>query len=664
MIPTKEKIEESGNLPGKEVLATIGDPRMVMKSLTKLYSNTALATIREYSTNARDANVEAGRSDIPIEVTLPSVMNPYFYVKDSGNGLDQQELEEVYISYGTSTKRESNLYNGYLGYGSKSALAYTNTFTVTSIKDGRKYIAIITRKEDYSVGLRVISTSKTEEPSGVTIKVPVQESRAFSQIARDFYRFWLPGTILVDGEEPEQAVGEKIGDNLYYSKEQNTSYVVMGNVGYRIENPAALFKKTNAVSFVAYVPNGSVEFTPSREDLEYSNATKETLHEVIDNFEVALYKQGKKEIESKTDPFEAYGVWLEWSQRLGYNMFKEVTFNGETFKDKVSYGKGIRFKTSTSGYGRRYNTEEIFEKWSPLLVSSVNAGLLIEEFPSEKLHSAHKTKIRDWLGLQGMSAPFVYLIRGKNDNQWVNKARVVNWEKLKSDLPKKPKQPRLYGGTGRIPGSFDYWDQDRKWHGGAELPENVKNVYWISVQEEKEVSVNGLINYLKYKKVLKDEFAVVKLQANRIEKFQRDNPKCKKIMDIAHKYAVKDGASLLSEEAKKAMWLKNSTWGPVLQRFGKKDVVDPEWAAHVDMLANERALMLDYEQAQAFMVAIGKRWEFIIYRPVEFKLPFADRYPLLNECLRGRNFSYSSSLQSEWIFYMNDAYRRKVSKSV
>ena len=44
----------------------------------------ATAVIREYATNAADAHVEAGISERPIEVTLPSRLNLQFKIRDYG----------------------------------------------------------------------------------------------------------------------------------------------------------------------------------------------------------------------------------------------------------------------------------------------------------------------------------------------------------------------------------------------------------------------------------------------------------------------------------------------------------------------------------------------------------------------------------------------------
>ena len=49
---------------------------------SNLYSNKTLAVIREYSTNAYDAHVANGKADVPIEVTLPTVIEPTFQVRE------------------------------------------------------------------------------------------------------------------------------------------------------------------------------------------------------------------------------------------------------------------------------------------------------------------------------------------------------------------------------------------------------------------------------------------------------------------------------------------------------------------------------------------------------------------------------------------------------
>ena len=87
----------------------------VFKMLTtNIYSDTILAPIRELSTNATDATLEAN-SLAPFHVHLPTESEPFFSVRDFGSGMDPQVLTSFYTTMGASSKRDSNTYNGQFG---------------------------------------------------------------------------------------------------------------------------------------------------------------------------------------------------------------------------------------------------------------------------------------------------------------------------------------------------------------------------------------------------------------------------------------------------------------------------------------------------------------------------------------------------------------------
>ena len=88
----------------------------VMSILTNLYADAPLAVLREYATNARDSHVAAG-TDRPIEVDLPSDLNPTLVIRDFGVGLSEAEIIDVYARYGASTKRDTNDQVGAFGLG-------------------------------------------------------------------------------------------------------------------------------------------------------------------------------------------------------------------------------------------------------------------------------------------------------------------------------------------------------------------------------------------------------------------------------------------------------------------------------------------------------------------------------------------------------------------
>lgn len=305
----------------------------VMSILTDLYSDQQLAFIREYSTNARDSNIEAG-NNVPIEVTLPTAMRPTFTVRDHGIGLDEQAIREIYSMYGASTKRESDDVNGMLGLGCKSGLTYTSQFTVAAVRDGIRTIAAITKNEAGVGTIKILAADPTSEPTGVTVTIPINPNDIPSVCdkAHSFYRYWEPGTVLVDGEEPELIRNLKserylwVDDNVLVDSESRShenSYVVMGNVAYPFKMSAGGYGSRNDFSFavVAWIPMGAVHFTPSREALMTTDHTNKTIENLKGFIRERFKDRLTDEITSQPDNWSKYAMWQTWKQRA----WNEVT---------------------------------------------------------------------------------------------------------------------------------------------------------------------------------------------------------------------------------------------------------------------------------------------------------------------------------------------------
>ena len=109
--------------------------QLIMDVLAKLYDNPVEAAIREYVSNAYDANVEADATK-PVKVHLPETDEPYLSVRDYGNGLDYLNIVSVFANFGTSTKRDSDNLIGGFGIGSKSGLAVSDSIQISSVANG------------------------------------------------------------------------------------------------------------------------------------------------------------------------------------------------------------------------------------------------------------------------------------------------------------------------------------------------------------------------------------------------------------------------------------------------------------------------------------------------------------------------------------------------
>lgn len=636
MIPVATQSSAIDHLPGDETAFTIGNMDWVMGALADLYSNKEVAVVRELSTNARDSHIEAGKADVPIQVTLPTILSPYFVVQDFGIGMSADTLRSIYTSFGDSTKRQSNAFNGILGFGSKAPIAYADTFTVTAIKDGIKTEAIIARKPDSAPVLKIVMSAKTDEGNGVKITVPVYNHNEFAQKARDFYRFWLPGTILVDGSEPEWAVGEKIEDNLFYSPREGTSYVVMGNVPYRIANPDALFanRGMRKFSFVAYIENGAVEFTPSREDLKYTDYTKKALHDIIANVERKVVAQAKAEIDSQATMFDAYAKWSFWTNKLGKTPFGELEFQGSKFEDTIKVD-ALRYYAPSP----RFNTYRV-ESWN---VEAMDNTIIITGIKTPTAH--HKAKAKAYAEVTGLRASYFLLARDeKVESPWVDPKRIVSWD----DVKKATKTFSTRTASGRIPGSFDFWEFDgtHTWfRKGKTLPENTKT-YWVFSEENRERSLDKVI------KKFGEKCVVVVLGENRVPKFNRENPTVENFLSAKKKEVNFDGESILDSEAKMFLSIgpRTKEWLEVLDA-AKLD--DPEWlaAANAIKVGTENKSLIKYQEQYNLATLLGFRYSFKTHRATASDA-LVERYPLLDQM----RYGFRRAATNHLVIYMNAAY--------
>lgn len=289
----------TSNVPQENVTSmsiSVDGMEHIMTLLTNLYKDPELAVIREYYTNALDAHVAAGVTK-PVSVSLPSWANPIYIVQDYGIGMSKSDIQNIYAQYGASTKRNTNDQVGAFGLGCKSALTIATQFTLVSIKNGMKTTALIAKSESGVNTVNVISNVETHEPNGTTVKIPVA-SRVydFEQKARKFFQYSAPGSVLVDGKEPTSilASAERVADpdddtRIAYLRPRGDgeSQVIMGSVPYALSNTEidlslqrlGLDAGRGFIRMPKYfpVPIGSVDLTPSREGLRFTDKTNEVI---------------------------------------------------------------------------------------------------------------------------------------------------------------------------------------------------------------------------------------------------------------------------------------------------------------------------------------------------------------------------------------------------
>lgn len=332
------------NLPSVHAASLTIDENAMGKligMLTNLYSDENLAVLREYSTNAYDSHVAAGNT-APIEVELPSALNPQLVIRDFGLGLSKDDMINVYSKYGSSTKSLSMDQVGAFGLGCKSGLSLATQFTVMGVKDGIKTVTVISQGNDGTPGYSVVSETATDEPNGVTVRIAVPNPSLMRDRATAFFTTWKPGTVLVDGEAPKSVW---TSDNEYYSRDglliaprqggywNESHYVVMGNVRYAVtldelDIPDHVRQAMRTVTFYIEVPIGSVDLPPNREAIRYSAPTKRFLSALYLN----IYKEMRDIILDDVDKSESLNAAVKsvirWDKSTSFVKLEDYTYNG------------------------------------------------------------------------------------------------------------------------------------------------------------------------------------------------------------------------------------------------------------------------------------------------------------------------------------------------
>jgi hypothetical protein len=300
-----------------------------------LYSNKIRAIIRELSCNAVDSHVAAGKSDVPFDVHLPNVLAPHFSIRDYGTGLSHDQVTNIYTTYFESTKTGSNDFIGALGLGSKSPFSYTDNFTVTAIKDGRKgiYSAFINGEGVPSIALMM--EEQTDEQNGVEIKFSVNDKHDFYKFveeARTVYSFFkLKPNVTSDSfkiKEFQYETRDLIPGVHVYSDTYaySTTVAVMGNIAYPIQVPNAEqtlgdLHHMLKCGLELHFEIGELDFQASREGLSYIPQTIES----IKNKLVLVRDELTKHIQANADAISNFwerAIYL--NKKFQNNLWREA----------------------------------------------------------------------------------------------------------------------------------------------------------------------------------------------------------------------------------------------------------------------------------------------------------------------------------------------------
>lgn len=657
MRPTRDQgILVESTLEGQTTEMTIDATAMqhIMAVLTDLYSDPARAVLREYATNAIDSHVEAGVTD-PIEVSLPTPLSPFLRIKDNGVGLTGEDIEAMYSKYGASTKRGTNEQTGMLGLGSKSALTYAQQFTIVGRKDGWKISVAVSRSDQGGGIMTVVNRMKTSEPNGVEIVIPAnRETDDWEERAESLFKYWPEGTVLVNGK-PVESVCEKalkITDNIWLVEEYDpysynarrrsrysryTSYaedtddqhtLVMGNVPYPMTLPNGVLP--SGTKMVAFVPIGSVNFTPSREALHYTNHTKKALEKVVEDYRAAVNNAVQQAIDAADSHSAALAVVAKWGKYLNKGTIVTFRYKKDELPSRYEQhfpdgrldknGKPKLLSLRVTSKGDHYGRLSGYTNQESVSATEWPSTIWVEDFKPADCSADHKRKLDRWLADSGIDASsitqYVLLEEKLKRNKFIADTHVVSYPDSIRPIVLKDHKPINSWGEVRIPESYRAWTENsyERYIGDQLSGKDIRQGHpIIYVQGGK----YGGRNYAVQLKQIYTTFTLLAIPANRIAKFKRIVPKA---LTFAEAVAAKrdEWAKKLTQDQRLALAIHDASATQNLAALDPKLIDDPDLTEAI-RLANVKVDKL-IEQRRVF----GEHKTLA----VEWTNPL-DKYPLI-----------------------------------
>jgi len=322
---TPANIERHGVV--KKIKCGMEPTAQSFRMLARQYSDPIKAILQELGANAADSHVRAGKKDIPFTVQLPTTLDPHLRIRDYGISMSPETMENVYANYMKSDKLHTNEETGYFGIGSKTPLAYSDSFNITTYFSGVMRMYTVCYDEVGIPELNVYSEYPTDEENGVEVSFAVKKDdhTRFMEQAQRVYAFFSTSPTVNGCENFALKTYEKVlkGKDWYFAATKDygyESYVIMGNIAYPIkssmfgwDSPARHLLQAG-IHFE--VPMGAISMVPSRESLEYNELTIASIEKRCIEIKKEASLQVIEELNQCRSQWEASILANKWKTKL------------------------------------------------------------------------------------------------------------------------------------------------------------------------------------------------------------------------------------------------------------------------------------------------------------------------------------------------------------
>ena len=368
----------------KSSMFSIGDHSLIFDVLrSKMYSNPILVICREYLCNAIDAHIEIGDKTTPIQITLPNTLEPSLRIRDWGPGISPDRVENIFIRYGSSTKRDSNDLIGSFGLGSKSSFSYSDTFSVNTIHSGIKYCYCCVIDETKVGKIITLSQNPTTEPNGTEIVIPIKPNdfQAIKNGIEFISRHWSVKPIIKGDKIVYQTITPSLSgknwaivksDNYYNKRDIKLIVGSAAPIEYPLDiSSLKTYSNTKLLDAIfgtifLYFETGELSLAANRESVHLDKKTQDKINDKLTIVSQDLKDSVQTKIASLSNLWEAnvyltnelsktFGniAFLGTLQWQGINLTSNSIYIDSTiseFYKSKSYSRDDRISKSTTRY--------------------------------------------------------------------------------------------------------------------------------------------------------------------------------------------------------------------------------------------------------------------------------------------------------------------------
>lgn len=466
---TKKDVTVSGDFEQTQFKLK-ADPKAFNILSDKIYTHKVRAVIREISTNAVDAHIEAGNTE-KFDVHLPTAIESWFSVRDYGTGLSHEDCMSIYTTYFHSTKTKSNDVTGCLGLGSKSPYAIADSFTVVSFYNGRKRTYSAYKDENDCPQFALLTEADTDEPNGVEVSVNVPDHlrREFEVEAELVYAYFkdIPNINIksvADSAKAKLSNYKLKTEDFATNGDYGSIKCVMGNVCYSLDSDVD--HELDNTDITVFFDMGELSFTPGRESLSLDEKTRVNVRNKLDSVRDSFIEELQKKVLECDNYYDARRLYTSFNTRR-FKVSEPVNWTD---------GRCVKNPPELDEFITVYHKESYSKSVSKLETKRTFYDDNTQYFWKERGYVA---RIREYLSSQDSYAHHrIVLVEQKDiDDIGIPADKVRSLE----ELPKATATGRKIGGSTckifTMTGSSS-WDHKENWtEAEVDLNDGVQRVY-------------------------------------------------------------------------------------------------------------------------------------------------------------------------------------------